>query len=87
MSELHVDPLPSCGVATPVVKTAEVNVDASGKNSLNQNLDVPNPGETLGVETPEMSGNLGKSVPNSLVAVDDNIGASTETNNDVADES
>ncbi|CAJ2651916.1 unnamed protein product [Trifolium pratense] len=87
MSELHVDPLPSSGVATPVVKAAEVNVDASGKNSLNQNLNIPNPGETLGVETPEMSGNLGKSVPNSPVAADDNIGASTETNNDVADES
>ncbi|CAJ2642455.1 unnamed protein product [Trifolium pratense] len=87
MSELHVDPLPSSGVATPVVKAAEVNVDASGKNSLNQNLKIPNPGETLGVETPEMSGNLGKSVPNSPVAADDNIGASTETNNDVADES
>ncbi|CAJ2671712.1 unnamed protein product [Trifolium pratense] len=87
MSELHVDPLPSSGVATPVVKAAEVNVDASGKNSLNQNLNVPNPGETLSVETPEMSGNLGKSVPNSPVAADDNIGTSTETNNDVADES
>ncbi|CAJ2639727.1 unnamed protein product [Trifolium pratense] len=87
MSELHVDPLPSSGVATPVVKAAEVNVDTSGKNSLNQNLNIPNPGETLGVETPEMSGNLGKSVPNSPVAADDNIGASTETNNDVANES
>ncbi|PNX68118.1 hypothetical protein L195_g063833, partial [Trifolium pratense] len=29
MSELHTDPLPSCGVATPVVNAAEVNVDAS----------------------------------------------------------
>ncbi|CAJ2667952.1 unnamed protein product [Trifolium pratense] len=87
MSELHVDPLPSSGVATPVADPTVENVDASGKNSLNQNLDVPNPAETLGLKDPVVSGNLGKSVPNSPIAVDANIGASTETNNDVADES
>ncbi|CAJ2666980.1 unnamed protein product [Trifolium pratense] len=87
MSELHVDPLPSSGVATPVVKAAEVNVDTSGKNSLNQNSDAPNSVENLGLEKPTVSENLGKSVPNSPVADDDNIGASTETNNPVANES
>ncbi|CAJ2664085.1 unnamed protein product [Trifolium pratense] len=87
MSELHVDPLPSSSVATPVVKAAEVNVDTSGKNSLNQNSDAPNSVENLGLEKPTLSGNLGKSVPNSPVADDDNIGASTETNNPVANES
>ncbi|CAJ2642343.1 unnamed protein product [Trifolium pratense] len=87
MSELHVDPLPSSGAATPVVKAAEVNVDTSGKNSLNQNSDAPNSVENLGLEKPTVSENLGKSVPNSPVADGDNVGASTETNNPVADES
>ncbi|CAJ2663818.1 unnamed protein product [Trifolium pratense] len=87
MSELHVDPLPSSGVATPVVKAAEVNVDASGKNSLNQNLNVPNPGETLGLKDPAVSEKLGKTAPNPPTVVDTNIGASTETNEAVAAES
>ncbi|CAJ2652017.1 unnamed protein product [Trifolium pratense] len=87
MSELHVDPLPSSGVATPVVQAAEVNVDTSGKNSLNQNSDAPNSVENLGLEKPTVSENLGKSVPNSPVADDDNIGAPTETNNPVTNES
>ncbi|PNX64814.1 hypothetical protein L195_g062298, partial [Trifolium pratense] len=71
----------------PVDNAAEDNVDASGKNSLNQNFDVPNSAETLGLKDPTVSGNLGKNVPNSPVAVDANIGATTETNNDVAAES
>ncbi|CAJ2666907.1 unnamed protein product [Trifolium pratense] len=87
MSELHVDPLPSKDVPTPVIDTTEDDVDTSGKNTLNQNPDVPNSVENLGLEKTTVSGNLGKSVPNSPVAVDDNIGASTKTNNDVADES
>ncbi|CAJ2661983.1 unnamed protein product [Trifolium pratense] len=87
MSELHIDPLPSCGVATPVANPTVESVTASGKISVNLGLNTPKSDKTLGVETPDMSGNLGKSVPNSPVAVDDNIGASTETNNDVADES
>ncbi|CAJ2637470.1 unnamed protein product [Trifolium pratense] len=87
MSELHVDPLPSKDVPTPVVDTTEDDVDTSGKNSLNQNSDVPNSVENLGLEKPTVSENLGKSVPNSPVAADGNIGASTKTNNDVADES
>ncbi|PNX66313.1 hypothetical protein L195_g063002, partial [Trifolium pratense] len=80
MSELHVDPLPSSGVATPVLKAAEVNVDTSGKNSLNQNLNVPNPAETLGIKDPAVSEKLGKTVPKPPTVVDANIGASTETN-------
>ncbi|XP_045802177.1 uncharacterized protein LOC123895728 [Trifolium pratense] len=87
ISELHVDPLPSSGVATPVVKAAEVNVDTSGKNSLNQNLNVPNPGETLGLKDPAVSEKLGKTAPNPPTVVDTNIGASTETNEAVAAES
>ncbi|XP_045810480.1 uncharacterized protein LOC123904925 [Trifolium pratense] len=66
MSELHVDPLPSSGVATPAADPTVENVDASGKNSLNQNLDVPNPAETLGLKDPVVSGNLGKNVTTSL---------------------
>ncbi|PNX66487.1 hypothetical protein L195_g063073, partial [Trifolium pratense] len=50
-------------------------------------LDVPNSVETLGVENPAMSENLGKSVPNPPIVVDANIGASTETNDVVAAES
>ncbi|XP_045798021.1 uncharacterized protein LOC123892261 [Trifolium pratense] len=73
MSELYIDPLPSSDVSTPVDNAAEDNVDASGKNSLNQNLDVPNPAETLGLKDPAVSGNLGKNVPNSAIAVDANI--------------
>ncbi|MCI76235.1 hypothetical protein A2U01_0097504, partial [Trifolium medium] len=38
MSELYIDPLPSSDVPTPVDNAAEDNIDASGKNSLNQNL-------------------------------------------------
>ncbi|CAJ2637655.1 unnamed protein product [Trifolium pratense] len=87
MSELHVDPLPSSDAPTPVVDATEDNVDTSGKNSLNQNSDAPNSVENLGLEKPTVSENLGKSVPNSPVADDDNIGASTETNNPVANES
>ncbi|XP_045798045.1 uncharacterized protein LOC123892291 [Trifolium pratense] len=60
MSELHVDPLPSSDVAAPVVNPAEDNVIASGKNSLNLGLDVPNSVETLDVENPTVSENLGK---------------------------
>ncbi|PNX61646.1 hypothetical protein L195_g060762, partial [Trifolium pratense] len=33
MSELHVDPLPSSDVPTPVVDATEDDVDTSGKNS------------------------------------------------------
>ncbi|PNX61361.1 hypothetical protein L195_g060629, partial [Trifolium pratense] len=40
-----------------------------------------------GVENLAISGNLGKSVPKSPIVADANIGASTETNDDVADES
>ncbi|PNX60048.1 hypothetical protein L195_g059993, partial [Trifolium pratense] len=69
------------------VNPAEDNVIASGKNSLNLDLDVPNSVETLDVENPTVSENLGKSVPNSPIAVDANIGGSTETNDDVAAES
>ncbi|CAJ2661563.1 unnamed protein product [Trifolium pratense] len=87
MSELYIDPLPSSDVPTPVVNPAEDNVIASGKNSLNLGLDIPNTVETLDVEKPTVSENLGKSVPNSPIAVDANIGASTETNDDVAAES
>ncbi|XP_045800607.1 uncharacterized protein LOC123894603 [Trifolium pratense] len=87
MSELHVDPLPSSGVATPVINPAEENVDASGKNPLNLGLDVSNSVETLDVENPAVSENLGKSVPNPPITVDANIGASIETNDDVAAES
>ncbi|XP_045792094.1 uncharacterized protein LOC123886862 [Trifolium pratense] len=87
MSELHVDPLPSSGVATPVINPAEENVDASGKNSLNQGLDIPNYVETLGLKDPAVSEKLGKNVPNPPTTVDANIGASTETNNVVATES
>ncbi|XP_045791723.1 uncharacterized protein LOC123886452 [Trifolium pratense] len=87
MSELHVDPLPSSDVGAPVVNPAEDNVIASGKNSLNLGLDVPNSVETLDVENPTVSENLGKSLPNSPITVDANIGASTETNDDVAAES
>ncbi|PNX64145.1 hypothetical protein L195_g061974, partial [Trifolium pratense] len=84
MSELHVDPLPSSRVATPVINPAMEAVDASGKNSLNLGVDVPNSVKTLGVENPDISENLGKSVSNPPIAVDANIGASTETNDDVA---
>ncbi|PNX67860.1 hypothetical protein L195_g063712, partial [Trifolium pratense] len=42
MSELHVDPLPSKDVPTPVVNTTEDDVDTSGKNPPNPNSDVPN---------------------------------------------
>ncbi|XP_045810756.1 uncharacterized protein LOC123905167 [Trifolium pratense] len=87
MSELHVDPLPSSGVATPIINPAEENVDASGKNPLNLGLDVSNSVETLDVENPAVSENLGKSVPNPPIAVDATIGASTETNDDCAAES
>ncbi|XP_045802484.1 uncharacterized protein LOC123896086 [Trifolium pratense] len=60
MSELHIDPLPSSGTATPVINLAEENVDASGKNSLNQNLNVPNSAETLCLKDPAVSEKLGK---------------------------
>ncbi|PNX91343.1 hypothetical protein L195_g047473, partial [Trifolium pratense] len=52
MSELHIDPLPLSGTATPIINLTEENVDASGKNSLNQNLNVPNSAETLGLKDP-----------------------------------
>ncbi|XP_045791330.1 uncharacterized protein LOC123886038 [Trifolium pratense] len=70
MSELHVDPLPSSGAATPVADPTVENADASGKNSLNQNLDVPNPAETLGLKDPAISGNLGKSSADKETAAD-----------------
>ncbi|CAJ2646436.1 unnamed protein product [Trifolium pratense] len=87
MSELHVDPLPSKDIPTPVVDTTEDDVDTSGKNTLNQNSDVPNSVENLGLKDPAMSEKLGKTVPNPPTVVDANIGASTETNEAVADES
>ncbi|CAJ2667395.1 unnamed protein product [Trifolium pratense] len=87
MSELHIDPLPSSGVATPVANPAVESVIASGKTSVNIGINIPKSVKTLGVENPAISGNLGKSVPNSPIVADANIGASTETNNDVADES
>ncbi|XP_045821907.1 uncharacterized protein LOC123914778 [Trifolium pratense] len=83
-SELHVDPLPSSGVATPIVKAAEVNVDASGKTSVNLGLKDPNLAETLGLKDPAVSEKLGKTAPNPPTVVDTNIGASTETNEAVA---
>ncbi|CAJ2647227.1 unnamed protein product [Trifolium pratense] len=87
MSELHVDPLPSKDVPTPVVDTTEDDVDTSGKNSLNQNSDVPNSVENLGLEKPTVSENLGKSVPNSPIAVNTDVDAVTETNVDASTES
>ncbi|XP_045791390.1 uncharacterized protein LOC123886094 [Trifolium pratense] len=87
MSELHTDPLPSSGAATPVANPTVKNVDTSGKTSVNLGLNIPKSDKTQGVETPAISGNLGKSVPNSPIAVDTNIGATTETNADVPDES
>ncbi|CAJ2661762.1 unnamed protein product [Trifolium pratense] len=87
MSELHVDPLPSKDVPTPVVDTTEDDVDTSGKNTLNQNSDVPNSVENLGLKDPAMSEKLGKAVPNPPTVVDANISTSTETNEAVADES
>ncbi|CAJ2668306.1 unnamed protein product [Trifolium pratense] len=86
MSELHVDPLPSSGVATPVIKAAEVNVDASGKTSVNLGLKDPNLAETLGLKEPAVSEKMGKTAPNPPTVVDTNIGASTETNEAVAAE-
>ncbi|XP_045791716.1 uncharacterized mitochondrial protein AtMg00810-like [Trifolium pratense] len=74
MSELHVDPLPSKDVPTPVVDTTEDDVDTSGKNTLNQNSDVPNSVENLGLKDPAMSEKLGKTVPNPPTVVDANIG-------------
>ncbi|CAJ2661763.1 unnamed protein product [Trifolium pratense] len=87
MSELHIDPLPSSGAATPVANPTVENVDTSGKTSVNIGLNIPKSVKTLGVETPAISGILGKSVPNTPIAVDANIGASTETNDVVAAES
>ncbi|CAJ2652308.1 unnamed protein product [Trifolium pratense] len=69
MSELHVDPLPSSGVATPVANPAVEDVNAPG------------------VENPDMSGNLGKNVPNPSIVVDATVGASTKTNDDFDTES
>ncbi|PNX68659.1 hypothetical protein L195_g064080, partial [Trifolium pratense] len=66
MSELHVDPLPSSGVATPVADPAVEDVNAPGKTSVDIGLNIPKSVETLGVENPAMSGNLGKNVPNPL---------------------
>ncbi|PNX62760.1 hypothetical protein L195_g053151, partial [Trifolium pratense] len=87
MSELHVDPLPSSGVATPVANPAVENVIAPGKTSVNIGLNIPKSVKTLGVKNPAISGNLGKSVPKPPITVDANIGAFTETNDDVAAES
>ncbi|PNX69408.1 hypothetical protein L195_g064421, partial [Trifolium pratense] len=69
----------------PVVDTAEENVDTSGKTSVNLGLNVENPAETLGLKDPAISEKLGKTVPNTPTVVDANIGASTETNEAVAD--
>ncbi|MCI30292.1 hypothetical protein A2U01_0051501, partial [Trifolium medium] len=63
------------------------NVDTSGKTSVNLGLNVENPAETLGLKDPAVSEKLGKNVPNPPTVVDTNIGASTETNEAVADES
>ncbi|CAJ2642381.1 unnamed protein product [Trifolium pratense] len=82
MSELHVDPLPSSDAPTPVVDASEDDVDTSGKNSLNQNSDVPNSVENLGLEKPTGADNLGKSAPNSPIAVNTDVDAATETNVD-----
>ncbi|CAJ2645672.1 uncharacterized protein LOC123892305 [Trifolium pratense] len=54
MSELHIDPLPSSGAATPVANPTVENVDASGKTSVNISLNIPKSVKTLGVETPDM---------------------------------
>ncbi|XP_045810907.1 uncharacterized protein LOC123905343 [Trifolium pratense] len=68
MSELHVDPIPSSGVATPVINPAEENVDASGKNSLNLGLDVPNSVETLETNDVVAAESLKKTGPETHVA-------------------
>ncbi|CAJ2637306.1 unnamed protein product [Trifolium pratense] len=87
MTELYNDPLPSSDVPTPVINPAEENVDTSGKTSVNLGLNVPNSAKTLGLKDPAVSEKLGKNVPNPPTVVDANIGASTETNDAVADES
>ncbi|PNX63236.1 hypothetical protein L195_g061527, partial [Trifolium pratense] len=87
MSELQIDPLPSSGVATPVADPAVENVIAPGKTSFNIGLNIPKSVETLDVENSAMFGNLGKSVPKPPIVVYATIGASTETNDDIAAES
>ncbi|CAJ2636923.1 unnamed protein product [Trifolium pratense] len=82
MSELHVDPLPSSDAPTPVVDATEDNVDTSGKNPP-----VPNSVKNLGIEKPTVTDNLGKSTPNSPIAVNTDVDAATETNVDVSTES
>ncbi|CAJ2651772.1 unnamed protein product [Trifolium pratense] len=87
MSELHVDPLPSSDAPTPVVDATKDNVDTSGKNPPNPNSDVPNSVKNLGIEKPTVTDNLGKSTPNSPIAVNTDVDAATETNVDVSTES
>ncbi|PNX69274.1 hypothetical protein L195_g056628, partial [Trifolium pratense] len=87
MSELHVDQLPSSGVATAVAEPTVENVITSSKTSVNIGLKIPKSVETLGLEDPVLSEKLGKNVPNPPTTVDANIGASTKTNDDVAAES
>ncbi|CAJ2637491.1 uncharacterized protein LOC123886451 [Trifolium pratense] len=68
MSELHIDPLPSSGVATPVANPAVENVIAPGKTSVNIGLNMPKSVKTLDVENPAISGNLGKNTNDEVAA-------------------
>ncbi|XP_045802613.1 uncharacterized protein LOC123896243 [Trifolium pratense] len=91
MSELHINPLPSSGVATPVSNPTVENVTASGKISVNLGLNTPKSDKTLGVETPDMSENLGKSdtdkeaVPDKVVKETPEVIIVNETETTVSD--
>ncbi|XP_045803021.1 uncharacterized protein LOC123896707 [Trifolium pratense] len=86
MSELHVNPI-TPNVATPVVDSAEENVEAPGKTSEILDHEHTIVDETLGTENVTMSKKLGKNDFTPSVTVDETIGAPTKTNVVVAEKS